>query len=200
MRALSEVTAPAFPGSGPMVDPQDLTVVASACRDRERLRFDYEARDGAASRRLVEPLSLVNLGRRWYLVAWDCSREDWRTFRLDRVRRPAGAGGRCAERSLPGGDDPAAFVERNLSGGPQRYDAKVVVQCPAEALADRPWLRGSVEPLTDSTCELHASEDNLDWLAVKIAMLGHPFEVVEPPELIERMTALRDRISLGLPG
>jgi predicted DNA-binding transcriptional regulator YafY len=200
VRALGEVTAASFPGSGPTVDPQDLTVVATACRDRERLRFEYEARDGAVTRRLVEPLSLVNLGRRWYLVAWDCERDDWRTFRLDRIRRPAGAGGRCAERALPGGADPAAYVERNLAGAPQRYDARVTVQCAADELGDRPWLRGSVEPLTAKSCELRVSEDDLDWLAVKVAMLGHAFEVHEPPELIDRLGLLRDRIAAGLPG
>ena len=97
--ALGGATA-TLPGSGPTVDPQDLTTIASACRDRERLRFAYRSRDGADSRRLVEPQSIVNFGRRWYLVAWDRDREDWRTFRVDRLRsppRPAGASsrGRC---------------------------------------------------------------------------------------------------------
>jgi predicted DNA-binding transcriptional regulator YafY len=199
VQALGQVASGGFPGNAPTVDPQDLTVTASACRDGERLRFEYEARDGVGSRRLVEPLSLVNLGRRWYLVAWDSGREDWRTFRLDRMRRPAAAGGRCAERSLPGGVDPAAYVEGNLSGAPQRYDARVTVHCAAGDLADRPWLRGSVEPLSDTSCELRTSEDDLDWLAVKIAMLGHDFDVHEPPELIGRLAALRDRIAGALP-
>ena len=74
---------------GPTVDPQHLTVIAAACRDSERLRFAYRSREGTDSRREVEPHSLVNLGRRWYLVAWDRRREDWRTFR----RRSARASG-----------------------------------------------------------------------------------------------------------
>ena len=77
------------PLAGPTVDPQHLTVIAAACRDGECLRFAYRSRDGTNSRRLVEPHTLVNRGRRWYLVAWDRDRDDWRTFRLDRLARPA---------------------------------------------------------------------------------------------------------------
>src|SRR5437763_6748641 len=76
---------------GPTVDPQHLTVIAAACRDSQCLRFAYRSREEVESRREVEPHSLVNLGRRWYLVAWDRAREDWRTFRVDRLARPAAA-------------------------------------------------------------------------------------------------------------
>src|SRR3954469_3962281 len=86
--ALASATI-APPVTGPTVDPQHLTVIAAACRDSECLRFAYRSRDGTESRREVEPLSLVNLGRRWYLVAWDRRREDWRTFRIDRLTGPA---------------------------------------------------------------------------------------------------------------
>ena len=193
VRALGEVASPA-PGGGPLVDPGCLTTVASACRDRERLRFAYTGRDGEGSSRLVEPDSLVNLGRRWYLLAWDCGREDWRTFRLDRVERPAGAGGRCAEREVPGGEGAAAYVAANLSGRPSRWEARVTVECPAAELADRPWLWGKVEPLSENTCEYRTGDDHLDWLALRVAMLGYDFEVHEPPELIEQLSGLRDRI------
>src|SRR5215213_7208651 len=84
VRALQAATT-TVPTGGPTVDPQCLTVLAAACRDHERVRFAYSGRDGAESRREVEPHSLVNVGRRWYLVAWDRRREDWRTFRVDRI-------------------------------------------------------------------------------------------------------------------
>jgi predicted DNA-binding transcriptional regulator YafY len=197
VRALGDVTA-TLPGGGPMVDPASLTTIASACRDRERLRFAYENREGELTRRLVEPQSLVNLGRRWYLVAWDCGREDWRTFRVDRIQRPAGAGGRCAERELPGGENAAKYVAGNLSGGPARWDARVTVRCPAEELRDRQWLRGTVEPIDEGSCELRTSEDDLDWLAMKIAMLGREFEVHEPSELVERLGEVQARIARAL--
>src|SRR5438094_3297602 len=89
------------PVAGPTVDPQHLTVIAAACRDSECLRFAYRSRDGAETRREVEPHSLVNLGRRWYLVAWDRRRDDWRSFRVDRLDRPASTGVGFAARRLP---------------------------------------------------------------------------------------------------
>src|SRR3954462_11017130 len=94
---------------GPQVDPQCLTVLAAAVRDHERVRFDYTARDQAGSRREAEPHSLVNAGRRWYLVAWDREREDWRTFRVDRITRPQSTGVRFTARELPD-KDAAAYV------------------------------------------------------------------------------------------
>ena len=87
---------------GPVVDAEALAVLALACRDREQVRFDYRRRDGDDSSRLVEPHQLVSTGRRWYLVVWDVRRDDWRTFRLDRLERARLAGGRCAPRELPG--------------------------------------------------------------------------------------------------
>ena len=91
------------PVGGPTVDPQHLTAIAAACRDSERLRFAYRSRDGTDSRREVEPHTLVNLGRRWYLVAWDRRREDWRTFRVDRLD-PAGLDRRALHAAQAAGE------------------------------------------------------------------------------------------------
>ena len=88
VNALQTATVTLATSGGPTVDPEALTAIAGACRDRERLRFAYRGRDAAETRRRVEPHTLVNLGRRWYLVAWDCDREDWRTFRVDRLDAP----------------------------------------------------------------------------------------------------------------
>src|ERR1700730_1459504 len=79
VRALGSVTS-TLPAAGPTIDPQHLTVIATACRDSECIRFGYRSRDHTNSRREVDPHSLVNHGRRWYLVAWDRHRNDWRTF------------------------------------------------------------------------------------------------------------------------
>lgn len=193
VQALGAVASPG-PRGGRLVDPQVLTVVASACRDRERLRFAYTNRGGEASRRLVEPRGLVNLGRRWYLLAWDCDRTDWRTFRLDRIETPAGAGGRCRDRELPGGVSDADYVAANLSRARARYDAHITVRCPAAELERRRWLVGTVTPIDAVSCEYRTSESDLDWLAVTVAMLGHDFEVHEPPGLIERLTMIGERI------
>jgi predicted DNA-binding transcriptional regulator YafY len=195
VNALQSVTS-TLPATGPRVDPQALTTIAGACRDRERLRFDYSARDATQSRRVVEPLSLVNLGRRWYLVAWDCDRDDWRTFRVDRIERPAPAGARFTPRTLPGDGDPAAYVAANLRQSPSRYHARITVHAPAAALAERwPWLRDSLTPIDDESCEYRTSDDSLDWLAMRVGMIGADFEVHEPPELVDAMRALAERFA-----
>jgi predicted DNA-binding transcriptional regulator YafY len=179
--------------TGPTVDPECLTVLAAACRERERARFDYRAQDGARTRREVEPHSLVNLGRRWYLVAFDCNRDDWRTFRVDRIQRPRGAARRFQPRRLPA-DDPATFVKRRLARAPQPYEARVIVHASAADVAVRfPWVRESLTPIDDERCEYRTGDVSLDYLAVRVGMLGFDFEVAEPPELVERFEALAKR-------
>lgn len=188
-------TLPGWGGSGgATVDPDALTVLASACRDREVVRFAYRRRDGTESRRRVEPCSLVSLGHRWYLVAWDAEREDWRTFRLDRLERPAPMGTRFAAREVPGGD-PAAFVASNLRGVQYRHTARVTLHARADEIRTRfPTMWGTLEPLDASSCEYRGSDDSLDWLALRIAGLGVEFEVHEPPELAERCRDLGARL------
>ncbi len=197
VRALSASTSTIPLSGGPQVDPQHLTVLAAACRDGERARFSYRARDGAESRREVEPHSLVNVGRRWYLVAWDRGRSDWRTFRLDRIGRPASTGVRFAPRELPA-RDAAAYVTDSLASTSYRYEARVTLRAPAEQVRGRRWLGGSVEPLDDSSCEFRTSDDNLDWLAMRITMLGYEFEVHEPPEVVERLREVGARIARAI--
>jgi predicted DNA-binding transcriptional regulator YafY len=188
------------PVAGPMVDPQHLTLIAAACRDSEYVRFAYTSRDGTETRREVEPHSLVNLGRRWYLVAWDRGREDWRTFRVDRLDRPAATGARFGPRELPA-KDASAFVERSISDAPSRYEALVTVHAPAAEMAGRmPAHWGSFEPIDAESCEYRARDDDLGWLAMRIAMLGVDFEVHEPPELVEHLRALGQRLGRATSG
>ena len=195
VNALQSVTS-TLPASGPTVDPVALTTIAGCCRDRERLRFAYVARDSTESTRVVEPHSLVNLGRRWYLVAWDCDRDDWRTFRVDRLERAAPAGARFDARALPGDGDPAAYVAANLRQSPSRYNARITLHAAAAPLAERwPWMADSLTALGDERCEYRTSDDSLDWLAMRIGMLGVDFEVHEPPELARRMGELAQRFA-----
>jgi predicted DNA-binding transcriptional regulator YafY len=198
VNALQSVLA-TLPASGPLVDPEALTAIAGACRDRERLRFAYRSRDASESQRHVEPHSLVNLGRRWYLVAWDCDRQDWRTFRVDRLERPRPAGARFQPRTLPA-KDPAAYVAANLSGTPMRYQARVTLHAPAAEVRERPHLWGTVAAIDERTCEYRTSDDKLDWLALRIGMLGIAFEVHEPPELVEALRALAERCAGAVEG
>ncbi|MEY2515147.1 MAG: hypothetical protein QOJ89_2505 [bacterium] len=200
VNALGSVTA-TLPARGPTVDPGVLTTIAGACRDRERLRFAYGARDGSRTRRLVEPLSLVTLWSRWYLVAWDCEREDWRTFRVDRLERPAAAGGRCAVRALPDGDDPAEFVRANLKARPLRHQARVTLSASAAELTKQfPHLEGSLDAIDARSCSYVASDDSLEWLALRIGMFGVAFVIHEPPELVDHCRTLAERFALASGG
>jgi len=194
VQALGAATMTLERGGGPTADPQVLTLIAAACRDHERLRFGYAGRDGAKTRREVEPHSLVNVGRRWYLVAWDCGRKDWRTFRIDRLSRPH-AGVRFRPRDLPA-EDAAAYVSQALSARPNRYEARLTLHASADELTKRlPRYWGPFEPLADDRCEYRTGDDNLEWLAARITMLGVDFEVHEPPELIAHLQALSERFA-----
>jgi predicted DNA-binding transcriptional regulator YafY len=185
VQALGAATQTLQVYGGPQVDPQCLTVLAAAVRDHERVRFDYTARDQADSRREAEPHSLVNAGRRWYLVAWDRDRDDWRTFRVDRIEKVQPSGSRFTARTLPT-PDAASYVQQSLRNDPSRYEARVIVHAPAEALQGRRWF-GDVTPLDEHRCEIRTNDDHLDWLAMRIAMINEPYEVQGPPELLERL-------------
>jgi predicted DNA-binding transcriptional regulator YafY len=191
--ALSSATF-TLPAPGPTVDPQHLTAIAATCRDSERLRFAYRRRDGTDSRREVEPHSLVNYGRRWYLVAWDRGREGWRTFRVDRLARPTSAGVRFVPRRLPT-NDAATFVEQSIRAAPNRYEAVLTLHAAAGEIESRvPAYWGAIEPVDASSCLFRTGDDDLGWLALRVAMLGVDFELHEPPELVEHMRALSVRL------
>ena len=179
--------------NGPTVDPQCLTTLAAAVRDTERVRFNYTARDKAPSKREAEPHSLVNAGRRWYLVAWDCGRADWRTFRVDRIEKVQSSGARLTPRTLPA-PDAASYVQRSLRNYPSRYEARVTIHAPAETVKSRRWM-GDITAVDDTRCELRTNDDNLDWLAMRIAMIPEPYEVHGPPELVERLRGIAAGIS-----
>src|SRR4051812_12780687 len=196
VQALQSATSTLTYEGGPSADPQALTLIAAACRDRERVRFAWGGRAGERGRREVEPHSLVNVGRRWYLVAWDCGRRDWRTFRVDRLSRPA-AGARFQPRELPA-EDAAAYVQRSLSARPTRYEARLTLHASAEAMRKRMpnWTpRTAFEPPGENRCEYRTGDDNLEWLAARLAMLGVDFEVHEPPELVAHLEALSARLA-----
>ncbi|MFR9776815.1 helix-turn-helix transcriptional regulator [Micromonospora sp. MS34] len=177
---------------GPTVDAETLSVLSAACRDRERLRFDYVRHDGTADRRDVEPYRLVSWGRRWYLVAFDPQRDDWRTFRVDRITPRTPAGPRFAPRELP--EDLVDRVRRGVSSAAWRYRARVRVHAPAEVVAERinPAV-GTVEPLDGQSCLLHTGADRLETIAVWVGLLGLDFTVEDPPELAEVLRTLATR-------
>jgi len=181
------------PSRGPQVDPDVLTVIASACRDHERLRFDYRAHSGAASRRSVEPYRLVNDRRRWYLVAWDTERHAWRTFRADRIEPRTPAGPRFTPRALPSDREIAAQVARGASEATWRYRARVIVHAPAEYVQGRLPIPMEVESQGDDRCAFEPGSDDPEMLALYLGMLDADFEIADAPELVDALRKLTRR-------
>ncbi len=175
------------------VDPNVLTAIATACRDHDRMRFTYRDREQATTRRDVEPYRLVNWGRRWYLVAWDLERADWRTFRVDRLAIRMPLGQRFTPRPLPD-EDIAAYVARGVATLTWRYRARIVVHAPADAIAERIGRYvGTIEPIDAGSCLVDAGADSLETLAVYLGMLGADFTIDADSGLAEHVGRLADR-------
>jgi len=137
----------------------------------------------------------VPTGRRWYLLAWDPARDDWRTFRADRIASPMITGPRFAPRDPPGGDA-AAYVSRSVSSAPYRYQARIRLHLPASAAAERiPPTVGHLQADGDRACILHTGAESPDVLAIYVAILGAEFEILAPPELAAHIAALADRLT-----
>jgi predicted DNA-binding transcriptional regulator YafY len=197
--SLQSVITPVPGVAGPLVDPDVLTAIAAACRARERLRFSYVAHDGSASDREAEPYQLVNWGRRWYLVAFDTRRGDWRTFRADRISLRTPGGGRFVPRPLPSADL-AMWVSKRVATAGWRYRARVTVFAPAATVAERigPYV-GTVAAVDEGSCVLDTGSDSLSTLAVYLGMLGYDFRVESPPELASHVRALAERYQRAVP-
>jgi predicted DNA-binding transcriptional regulator YafY len=177
------------------VDPAVLTELARLARERFTVRFDYSDRKQAASARRAEPYRLVNAGQRWYLVAWDLDRVDWRTFRVDRMRPGISAGARFTGRPLTDAEA-EGLVARGVPPEARKFQARVVVHLPAERLAERvgPWI-GTVEPLDDERSVLVTGAERIEDIAVHLGWLSADFRVTEPPELVEALQALAARFA-----
>jgi predicted DNA-binding transcriptional regulator YafY len=173
------------------VDGEALLRLARACRDTVRVRFDYEARDGAATTRTVEPVGLVATGRRWYLMAYDVDRDDWRTFRLDRLAEVEVTTWRFRVREH---DDPAEFVQRGVASAVYRFPARVVVHAPLAEVAERTSVRSVIlTALDDEHTLLEAGSETLYGLAFHLSWLGWEFQVQDPPELRDALTEMGER-------
>jgi predicted DNA-binding transcriptional regulator YafY len=181
------------PGAGQhAVRPETLAMLALACRDSERLRFGYVNHQGNPSRRHVEPYRLVSTARHWYLVARDLDRGDWRSFRLDRLTDPLRTGQRSHPADPP---DAARFVAEGIASGAYKYQARVLIRAPAAAVAERsPGMGVVIEAVDDDDCLLISGSNNLDMIALHLAVLSFPFTPLEPPELRDRCAELSRRL------
>jgi predicted DNA-binding transcriptional regulator YafY len=190
--ALAAMTEPATwdaarPGQTPGIDPDVLTAAALACRDSERVRFDYTAASGDRTRRETEPHRLVVLDRRWYLVAYDLTRHDWRSFRLDRVAGPLQpTGARFRQRELPAGDA-AEFVRRGIVSAPAQQ-AEAIVEAPAADIRERIGRWATVAEAGPGRCQVTmTSPANGLGPLIALGLTDADFRVLSPPELAERI-------------
>ncbi|MDT0300764.1 helix-turn-helix transcriptional regulator [Streptomonospora wellingtoniae] len=181
-------------GPGVEVDAEVLVTLARACRDAVRVRFGYAGRDGRQSERTVEPVRMVTTGRRWYLMAWDSDRDDWRTFRLDRMHEVAATTWRFRARDHP---DPVAYVQRSVTGAPYRYLARVRLRARADQV--RALVPPQVARIDDDGeegwCVLVGGADEPEAIAMHVARLGFEAEVLDPPELREAAAVLARRLA-----
>jgi predicted DNA-binding transcriptional regulator YafY len=195
--ALSDATA-AFATEGPRIDPEQLATVAGACRDGMRVGFAYQSRDDRTSQRTVEPCALVHSGYRWYLLAFDLDRDDWRTFRVDRIQGRVRVGEKGRRRTPPGGDA-AAFVREQLRGagaGEDGTPGRVRIELPARTIAERiPARSATVEPDGEGAAIVTTRGPWSRSFLVWMALFDAPMEVLEPPELAEVARGMAARLA-----
>jgi predicted DNA-binding transcriptional regulator YafY len=195
VQAMTEQLTSLTPNAGQAaVDATTLTVVAQACRDTERLEFGYTSGDGRPSERRTEPHRLVSVGRRWYLVAYDLDRHDWRSFRLDRLRQPQSTGVRFSPRRLPA-DDAAEFVRAGLREKSSAHTITAVVHAPAAAVEARIGQWAIVEARTARTCSVRIQADSFEWAVMALGVTDTEFRVAGPPEFVAQLATWSGRMA-----
>jgi predicted DNA-binding transcriptional regulator YafY len=171
-----------------------LAEIAAASRDREVVRFAYSDHSGSATERRVEPYRLVNWGQRWYLVAFDLGRDDWRTFRIDRMTQTRGVGHRFRARELPA-EDIAAYVASKTRQVQMKVSGRVIVHAPASFVEERigSWTQGSIEPLGEDRCRVQIGARSPQDIAFWLGVLDCDFEVEDSPDLADAVRLISER-------
>jgi predicted DNA-binding transcriptional regulator YafY len=189
--ALRTVTVGLRSAELPPADLDVLVVIAVACRRPERLRFTYLDAQGNTTDRLVEPFRLVYTARQWYLVAFDMSRQDWRTFRVDRISEAKGTGVPFERDTEP---DAAALVARGVALAAHPIQARVRVFATADETVRQIGPTVGVLESSDGDTTIVAIGGDLDWISAYVAGLPFRFEVLEPPEVRARVRAIGARL------
>lgn len=185
--------------SGPRVSPDLLSLLASAVSDHIEVDFRYQSGNGKASRRSVDPVGLVHTGHRWYLVAWDRDKDDWRTFRVDRISGDVTPGARFSPRPLPNDGDLRGYVSRALSVDAYGHQAKVVLHAPLEQVAERVSpAAGVLERIDARRCRLLTGAHSFETLALFISLIGVEFDVEEPQGLVDALREIHGRVGRTL--
>ena len=180
------------PGTGPTVDSAVLGAIAAAIRASERLRFTYVDYQGNQTARMAEPERLVVWGSRWYLLAWDVDRNDWRIFRVDRITPRKPSGPRFKPRTLTD-DEAASYVQRSAGTATWRYRARIRIHAPADQARGLLPLAVSVSADGPDRCVIEVGSDTPHQLALYIGLLDADFEILGPPELAEAFVRLAER-------
>jgi len=191
--ALHAVTV-SVAGTTAIVNPNTLTTLAAACRDHQQITLRYQDRGGRVSTRTVEPLRLAHTGNRcWYLVAWDLSREAWRTLRVDRIDEKLSLGAPFAPRPPP--PDVERYVAESISHAPYRHRAKFRLAASAAAMAERvpPWI-GVLEPQDAERCVLSTGAETPEALVFQAMLCGVEFELMEPESLRPHLREIAARL------
>lgn len=179
----------------PLVDAALLSELATACRDCHSLEFVYRTHAGDSSRRHVQPLRLANYGRRWYLIAWDTDRSDWRSFRVDRIDGTPSTGALFAPRPVP--PDVAARLERGIAYAPFACRITLRLQGSVEALqAALPVWCGVLEPDTDTHSLLRVGAETPEGLLAQVLMIGREVELVEGEALGPELQRVLGRMAV----
>lgn len=174
------------------VEPDVLMTLARACRDREQVSVTYVDRAGNSTARRLEPYQLVTTGKRWYLLAFDRDRQDWRSLRLDRMGDVRARGSTFFAREAP---DAAAYVRRAISASPYRYIARVRFDAPEHVVAQH-FSPSSVTIDADGpdACVVTAGADDPERMVFYFATVGCDFEVLEPPEVVGAVASVAERM------
>ncbi|MFI7670220.1 helix-turn-helix transcriptional regulator [Nocardia sp. NPDC049526] len=190
VRALSG-SVESFGGGRTPVDPEVLMMLARACRDEVEAGFDYPS-GSQARRRQVEPYRLVASDRRWYLLAYDLDRDDWRSFRVDKMTEVSARTWRFRPRPAP---DAATYVQEGVASRVYPHRARFLVHASADTVRSQiPASAAVVRPRGNERCEVLSGAENLDAVLMHTLLLGHEFEVLDPPELSKRCHALAQRL------
>ncbi|MFJ8850366.1 helix-turn-helix transcriptional regulator [Streptomyces sp. NPDC102437] len=173
------------------VGPEVLMTLARACRDEVEAGFAYPS-GGEVRQRRVEPYRLVASDRRWYLFAYDLDRTDWRTFRVDRMTEVSARTWHFRPRAAP---DAATYVQEGVASRVYPQRARFLVHASADTVrAQVPASAAVVRERGSEHCEVLSGAERLDAVLMHVLLLGHDFEVLDPPELGARCRALAERL------
>ncbi|TDC99761.1 YafY family transcriptional regulator [Nonomuraea deserti] len=185
------------PQRAPSVAARQLGIVAEAIARRETMAFTYTDARGERTERRVEPYRQVHHLLRWYLLAWDIDRADWRVFRLDRITGPATTGHRYTPRPLPA-ESASDYLRRGLNRG--KEPATVLVKAPAADVVDALRFQDAeIHSVDDTHTRITLALDSWPWLILNLAFLDADFEIDAAPHLLEACRTFGERLLAAVP-